>query len=257
MGKQVTMAVAMLTVAVASSATAQTRGAEPIEAELHVHRGRLFVPVEVEDGTSMEFLLGTGWPTGWTESTATRLGDHAQLTLGGLTIPTDDLATYPDSMLTIDGTTLAGVVGPNTLSRFDVLIDVPGARLVLKPIGRSVEWEGMTLSNPVDLRIMHGVEVWLSVELAGREYQAILDLGTPRVVANKRVQTETGLDDDDLTTLRLGDTTLSDVPVFIRELDLGGFTVGGRGFVIVGAPIAYNCAVSLSWAHREMRMCVR
>ena len=99
--------------------------------------------------------------------------------------------------------------------------------------------------------------MWLSVEVAGNEYQAILDLGTPRVVANKRVQTETGLDDDDLATLRLGDTTLSDVPVFIRELDLGGFTVGGGGFVIVGAPIAYDCAVSLSSAHREMRMCVR
>lgn len=77
--------------------------------------------------------------------------------------------------------------------------------------------------------------MWLSVEVAGNEYQAILDLGTPRVVANKRVQTETGLDDDDLATLRLGDTTLSDVPVFIRELDLGGFTMGGGGFVIVGA----------------------
>ena len=262
MARQVTMAGAMLMAAAASSAAAssaaaQTSGAVPTEVELHVHRGRLFVPVEAEDGTVMEFLLGTGWSTGLTESTATRLGDHAELSLGGIAIPPDDLSTYPDSMLTIDGTTLPGVVGPNTLNRFDVLIDVPGGRLVLKPIGRSVEWEGMTLSNPIDLRIMHGVEVWLSVDVAGREYQAILDLGTPRVVANKRVQAETGLDDDALTTLRLGDTSLSDVPVFIRELDLGGFTLGGGGFVIVGAPIAYDCAVSLSWAHQEMRMCVR
>ena len=170
------MAAAMLMAAVASSAVAQTPVAQPVEVELHVHRGRLFVPVESDDGTAMEFLLGTGWPTGLTASTAARLGEQPELTLGGMAIPPDDLSTYPDSMLTIDGTTLAGVLGPNTLSRFDVLIDVPGGRLVLKPIGRVVEWEGMTLSDPIDLRIMHGVEVWLSVELAGNEYQAILDL---------------------------------------------------------------------------------
>ena len=257
MGRHMTMALAVLMAVAASSAAAQTPGAEPVEVELHVHRGRLFVPIEAGDGTSMEFLLGTGWSTGWTESTATRLGDQSGLTLGGLAIPTADLSTYPDSMLTIDGTALAGVLGPNTLSRFDVLIDVPGGRLVLKPIGRVVEWEGITLSNPIDLRIMHGVEVWLSVELAGKEYQAILDLGTPSVVANRRVQAETGLDDDDRATLRFGDTTLSDVPVFMRELDLGGFTVGGGGLVIIGAPIVYDCALSLSWAHQEMRMCVR
>ncbi len=257
MVRPLTMAAAVLMAAAASSAAAQTPGAEPVEVELHVHRGRLFVPIEARDGTSMEFLLGTGWSTGWTESTATRLGDQSELTLGGLAIPTADLSTYPDSMLTIDGTTLAGVLGPNTLSRFDVLIDVPGGRLVLQPVGRSVAWEGMTLSNPIELRIMHGVEVWLSVEVAGHEYQAILDLGTPSVVANRRVQADTGLDDDDRATFRYGGTTLSDVPVFIRELDLGGFTAGGGGFVIVGAPITYDCAVSLSWAHQEMRMCVR
>ena len=251
------MAVATLMAAVASSAVAQTPVAQPVEVELHVHRGRLFVPVESDDGTAMEFLLGTGWPTGLTASTAARLGEQPELTLGGMAIPPDDLSTYPDSMLTIDGTTLAGVLGPNTLSRFDVLIDVPGGRLVLKPIGRVVEWEGMTLSDPIDLRIMHGVEVWLSVELAGNEYQAILDLGAPTVVANKRVQADTGLHDDDRVTLRFGDTTLTNVPVFMRELDLGGFTVGGEGLVIIGAPIAYDCAVSLSWAHQEMRMCVR
>ena len=257
MARRLTMAAAALMAAVASSAAAQTAAVQPVEVELHVHRGRLFVPIEADDSTSMEFLLGTGWPTGLTASTATRLGDDPELTLGGIAIPPDELSTYPDSMLTIDGTTLAGVVGPNTLSRFDVLIDVPGGRLVLKPTARVVEWEGMTLSEPIDLRIMHGVEVWLSVELDGNAYQAILDLGTPTVVANQRVQADTGLDDDDRTTLRFGDTTLTDGPVFMRELDLGGFIVGSGGFVIIGAPIVYDCALALSWAHQEMRMCVR
>ena len=257
MARRLTMAAAALMAAVASSAAAQTAAVQPVEVELHVHRGRLFVPIEADDSTSMEFLLGTGWPTGLTASTATRLDDDPELTLGGIAIPPYELATYPDSMLTIDGTILAGVLGPNTLSRFDVLIDVPGGRLVLKPTARVVEWEGMTLSEPIDLRIMHGVEVWLSVELDGNAYQAILDLGTPTVVANQRVQADTGLDDDDRTTLRFGDTTLTDVPVFMRELDLGGFTVGSGGFVIIGAPIVYDCALALSWVHQEMRMCVR
>lgn len=257
MARRLTVAAAVLMAGVASSAAAQTADTQPVEVELHVHRGRLFVPIEADDSTSMEFLLGTGWSTGLTASTAARLGDQPELTLGGIAIPAGDLSTYPDSMLTIDGTTLAGVLGPNTLSRFDVLIDVPGGRLVLKPVGGVVQWEGMTMSEPLDLRIMHGVEIWLRVELDGNPYQAILDLGTPTVVANKRVQADTGLDDDDRTTLRFGDTTLTDVPVFMRELDLGGFTVGSGGFVIIGAPILYDCAISLSWVHQEMRMCVR
>jgi len=33
--------------------------------------------------------------------------------------------------------------------------------------------------------------------------------------------------------------------------------VGSGGFVIIGAPIVYDCALALSWAHQEMRMCVR
>ena len=31
----------------------------------------------------------------------------------------------------------------------------------------------------------------------------------------------------------------------------------GKGFVLVGAPIAFDCAISLSWVHQEMRTCVR
>ena len=36
-----------------------------------------------------------------------------------------------------------------------------------------------------------------------------------------------------------------------------GWDPNGNGFVIVGAPIAYDCAIAISWAHAEFRTCAR
>ena len=120
----------------AAPVTAQTHGAEPIEVPLRLQDGRLIVPVRAPDGTQLEFVVSTGnGATVLTESTAARLGDDATLTMAGVHVPTEDSHTVPDVNLSVDG-----MIGANTLDQFDALFDLPGKRLLLKPIGRAVEW---------------------------------------------------------------------------------------------------------------------
>ena len=155
------------------------------------------MPVEAPDGSELEFALSTGSPTVFSESTAAHLGDPAALTMGGVPITTEGSGTLPDEDLTIDGMVIDGMIGPNTLNQFDVLVDVPGGRLVLKPIGRSVEWAGMTMSDPVRLQVFHGMLLQFDVEFNGREYGAMLDLGMGTLVVNEPVKTEMQIDAED------------------------------------------------------------
>jgi len=238
---------------------AQTHGAEPIEIPLRFEGGHLIVPVEASDGTQLEFIVSTGsGATVLSESTAALLGDHAILTLGGVPVPTEETHTTSDESLTTDGKSADGMIGSNTLNQFDVLVDVPGQRLVLKPIGRSVEWEGMTLSDPVRVRVMHGLLIALDVELNGSAYKGMLDLGMPSLLVNEPVKTAAGIDDDDVVTLGLGVVTLPDLPVEVSDHPLfAAWDAGNNGFVVVGAAMVKNCALSISWVHREIRTCVR
>jgi hypothetical protein len=41
------------------------------------------------------------------------------------------------------------------------------------------------------------------------------------------------------------------------DLEMHRFVPDGTGFVLVGAPLAYDCAIALSWVQREIRTCVR
>ena len=61
-----------------------------------------------------------------------------------------------------------------------------------------------------------------------------------------------------MATLGIGYASLVDLPIRVLDLPIfGGWDPNDRGFVILGAPIAYDCAISLSWAHKEIRTCVR
>lgn len=249
---------AMLLVAVGSPASAQTHGEEAVEIPLRVDGGRLIVPVSAPDGTVFEFALSTGnGVTILSESVAAHLGDQGGLTVGGLPLPMDESATLSDEELSADGKVLDGMISSNMLNQFDVLIDVPGERLVLRPLGRSVGWEGMTMSEPVRLRVLHGIFLSFDVELNGREYPAMLDLGMTTLVVNEAVKAEMH-GAGDVGTLGLGSTTIPDLSVRMLDLPLfGGWDPNNEGFVVVGAPIAYDCAISLSWVRQELRTCVR
>lgn len=251
--------VAVLAAAIlAGPASAQTGPAGPVEVPLRTHGGRLIVPVKAADGDQLDFILTTGsGVTVLSASAARRLGEGAALTLGGLPVPMDGAQTVPDASLRTAGRDFAGMIGPNMLNAFDILVDVPGGHLVLKTVGRAVSWEGVALSEPVRLRVYHGIVLGLDVEMNGKPYPAMLDLGTPGVLVNARVVSEAAVAGGK-ASLKLGARTFADVPTEATEHPaIQRFSPGGEGFVLVGTAVALECAVSVSWVHRELRTCVR
>jgi hypothetical protein len=248
-------AVVAASTALPAPAAGQQRDA--VEIPLELRSGRMVVPVHTPDGEELEFLVSTGSAvTVLSRSGAEKIGDRA-VTLGGLPVSTENAHIVDDASLTVDGVVMDGLVGNNTLNQSDNLFDAPGGRLVLKPTGRSVEWPGMTLSEPVPLRIYHGVVASLDVAVDGTEYPAMLELGAQALLANEAVLSETGITDG-TATLSLGATDFTDVPIEASDHPtLGRFSPNGDGFVIVGAPPLWRCAISLSWVHRELRTCVR
>jgi hypothetical protein len=231
---------------------------EQVEIPLRVAGGRLLVPVEAGVGHPVDFALNTGsMVTVLSETAAQHLGDDFELTLGGLPVPIDGFTTVPDERLSAEGATIGGMIGANTLSQYDVLVDAPGGRLVLRGVGTQTGWDGVTLSDPVRVMVLHGTVLSFDVELGGRQYMATLDLGTPMVVINETVKSDLGLANEDTATLSLGGARLPGLPVRMLDLEMHRFVPDGTGFVLVGAPLAYDCAIALSWVQREIRTCVR
>ena len=148
------------------------------------------------------------------------------------------------------------MVSSNMLNQYDVLLDVPGGKLTLKPVGASVTWDDVALSPPTPLRIFHGIVLSLDVALNGHRYPAALELGTPMVVANERAAEEAGVKDGGVGAVSVGGATVEGIPVRVMDLEvLRRFSPNGDPFVLVGAPLAYRCALAISWAHREIRTC--
>lgn len=235
-------------------------GSGAVEVPLRVHDGRLWVPVRAADGTDLAFLLSTGSAvTVLSETGARRLGDAPVATLAGEPIPMEGRQTFDDARLEIGGRTFDGILGSNTLNPYDLLIDGPGERLVLRPAsGRDAPWPGVELSEPVRLRVYHGVVIGLDVELGGRRYPAMLELGAPGILVNERVLAELGLADGGRADLRVGTATFAGLAV--RESDhpaIGRFSPDGDGFVLVGSALPLACPVALSWVRQELRTCIR
>jgi hypothetical protein len=229
----------------------------PVQVSLGVLDGHMTVPVHTADGTELTFLVSTGAAVSvLSESGAARAGDQ-DLMLGSIPLDMQGSQTLEDARLTVGGTVVDGMVGINTLNRFDVLFDVPGGRMVLKPVGPSVSWAGVTLSPPIRLRVYHGIVLALDVEVQGRTYPAMLELGAPALLVNQRVLDETGVADGATAGLVMGGTAFDDVPVRLSDHPtIARFSPSGDGFVIVGTPPALTCPVAVSWAHREMRTCL-
>ena len=248
---------AVLGAMLATPTAAQRSGPEIVEVPLRVHDGMMVVPVEAPDGTQLEFIVGTN-ATALSETGAARISGLTGLTLGGVPVSFEDLRTVPDANLTVAGKVFDGLVGSEILNQFDVLFDAPGGRLVLKQIGRSVVWEGMTMSDPVPLTLYHGAVIGFDVELNGRPYGAMLDLGMSLLAVNERVRTEASIEGELVNSLQVAGMAFSDLPVrVLADESFGMWTPNGEGFVYVGAPIAVGCAISVSYVHQEIRTCVR
>lgn len=229
---------------------------ETIDVPLTLSAGRLAVPVSAQDRGELTFFVSTGSAvTVLTESAARRVGETRELRLGGVEIPLEGARTVSDGQLSWGGVGFDGIVGVNTLNHFDVLFDVPGGRMLLRDPGPSTDWPGTALGDPARIRVYHGVVIGLDVQIDGREYAAMLDLGTPGLV----VSGDVALADEDATvSLDVGTGEALEAPVRIGDIPmLDRWDPNGAGFALVGAVIARDCALSLSWVHREIRRCVR
>jgi len=251
------MMTAML-VGSASTVAAQAPGGDPIEIPLRVEDGRLMVTVDGPDGGTYDFVLGLGM-TLITESGAARMGDDiSALTLAGLPVVTEQATTVPDAQLGGGDDTPAGVLGGLTLNMFDVLVDAPNGRMVLKPVGRSVRWPGVTLSNPVAIQLFHDVMVRADVEVDGKLYGGFVELASPYMEVNAPLEAAGGVTGEVLGAFRLGYSGWTDLPAKVTDHpNFKGWDRESQGFVYIGAPVAYECAIAISWVHSELRTCLR
>lgn len=215
------------------------------------------VSVEAEDGEQLDFLVSNGQgATFLSESVVQRLGESPKLLLGSVTVPTDEAIVLPDERLSSGGSSFHGIVGANTLNNFDVLFDAPAGKLVLKPVGGRVEWPGSGLSDPMPIQVYHGVALAMSVRVNGNDYRGTLDLGRPTSVANAGLADAEGLGAGGSVRLGLAGADQPDRPVEIDDLEIfQRWAPDGGPFIILGADVATRCAISISWAHQEIRTC--
>jgi hypothetical protein len=243
----------------AAPAVAQNHGAGPVEIPLRVVAGRLIVAVQAPDGTAFDFILSTGTPpTVLTAATAAALGDTPALTLGGLPVSFEGSQTISDDSLEIDGHAFAGMVGPSTFNAYDMLVDVPGARMVLRPLGRPAPWAGVTLGDPVSVRVFHGQLIAMQADLNGESFFANLDLGRNKIIVNSALATKLNLADVDTATVSLGGHAVADVSIEKIDMDvMARWDPDNNGFMIIGAPAVLDCAIAISWVRSEIQMCAR
>lgn len=242
----------------ASRGAQRERSSAPVEIPLEVVEGRLIVDVTLPGGGTVPFVFGLSYST-LTESGAARLGpDLGGATVGGLPVLLDQAETVSDDVLAMEGLVPGGVLGGLTFKDYDVLVDVPNGRLLVKPVGRSVSWEGVELSNPVGLTVYHDVLPRVDVGVGEGVYGGLLDLSAPWLEVNEPVATANGFAPEDRTDFRMGYGSFTGLPVRVGDSQiLRGWDRDGSGFVVVGAPVAYDCAIAVSVYHLEMRTCLR
>ena len=244
----------------AMAPVAATGQVESMEVPLRVADDRLVVPVDIGHGVEVDFIVSTGNAvTVLNQAFIDNHGADGEFWLGDVEVNMDRYATVSNEDLNPDGGMVVGIVGANTLNEFDVLFDVPNSRLVLQTVGPEVEWDGVTLGQPIDLRVYRGVLLTVDLDVVGHSIQALIDTGTGRVVGNPPLGEKLFIPEGEQgsTTLTFGGRDI-DVRVHTRDLPLfERFDPQGNGFAILGASMTYDCAWSISWAHGELRMCER
>jgi hypothetical protein len=230
-----------------------------VEVPLRVEAGRLMVPVHAADGTEYHFMLSTGTPpTILSASTAAALGDSPELTLGGLAVDFTGSQTISDEDLAMEEFTFHGMIGPQTLNRYDILIDVPGGRLVLRPAGPPAAWEGVTLTDPAPIQVFHGQVMAMNVEIDGQSVFATFDSGRRVAAANEALVARLGAEPEFTATVAFGGSEIPGLTLQQSEIPMNDrWDPDGRGFLILGAAFTYDCAVAISWVRSQLQVCAR
>jgi hypothetical protein len=246
-----------LVLAAAFVLTGAVSGQEVTEVPVRIDGRRLIVQVDDAAGRSYDFLLGVG-DASISGSMAERLG-NAALSLGGIAISVADHQRVPDGSFAHEGSVRpVGVLGGAVLMDYDVLIDAPAGRMLLKPSGRSVRWPGASLSNAVSIETLHGYLVRVNVQVGGTAADGLLDLTAPDVQLSPPVGEAEGVSDGSIDSFRMGYSAWPSVPVRVGLTPTVSAWGGDeRAFAVVGAAVAMDCALAISWRHLEIRTCVR
>lgn len=233
-----------------------------IEIPLHEHEGRLWIPVEAADGTAFRFILGTGSPgTLYSESGAARQARAGDLFMGGRSdaaVNMEGSQTLPDSLFFHEGEQFDGQLAPNTLNAYDMLLDGPGGKLLLRPIGQPPAWDGYPLSDPIRLRVYHGTVLTVPVDFGGTTVTAMLELSAPRVIGNPALGTSGLIGEDGAMALSIGETGWPDLRGAVEDHPvLRRFSAPEDPFALVGGVIAVDCPIAISYVRAELRTCIR
>lgn len=242
------------------SVVAQATVPQMEEVPLRLEAGRLVLTVSTAAGEA-DFVLGAA-ESRLTETGAARLGGPpVEAMIGSMPVSLRDAQVVPDDDLFLDGGVsdleVAGVIGGQSLLPYDVLIDVPGGRLVLKRPGRFVEWEGVPLSGAVPLQILHDFLIRTEVEVNGELFSAHMVLTTSSMLVSRVVRDRASVSGG-VADFRMGYSAFPQRSARFLDLpELQGWGGDDTGVVFIGAPITYDCALSISWRHAEMRTCPR
>ena len=264
MGRMTGVMGAVLLFAVGGPAVAQSHDApatraapvaERIEVPLRVADGRLIVDVQDARGRTHAAVVSLGM-TLFTESGLAALESTDGLTVAGLPVVSEMAQTVPDTYLADNGVGAVAVIGGMTWNRHDMLIDVPNGKLVLQPIARAVRWPGVSLSSPARLQVFHDMLLRADVDFGGNVVGGLLELAHPYMDVGDALAA--AVEDDRVASFRMGYTGWSDLPAKVTDNPtFRGWDPNGNGFVVVGAAIAYECVLAVSYAHEEVRTCLR
>jgi len=255
--------VAAMTMAVftmAERAEAQVPQPTVHEVPLRVEDGRLVVRARATDGTELDFVLGLG-STRLSAAGARALGPDRSVTLGGAELSLAGATEDGDDTVFYDGSPagsrIAGVLGGQSLSDYDVLIDAPTERLLLKQVGRTMRWEGVELTSAVQLQVLHDYLIRTQVEVNGELFFAHLELSPATMLISGVVAERSGVNGRK-ADFRMGYASFPERATSVSTHPyLAGWGGDDVGVVFIGAPVAYDCVIAISWAHAQMRTCPR
>jgi hypothetical protein len=110
----------------------------------------------------------------------------------------------------------------------------------------------------VAVRIFHDVLIRVDIEVGGKVFGGLLDLSSPDLEVNEPLRAAANIRAGRIDSFRMGYTGWRDLQVAVVDSPVIRRWDGeGTGFAIIGAAVAYDCAIAISWAHSELRTCLR
>lgn len=271
------------------------------EVPLRVEGGWLVVPVVTPAGDTLTFIVdtaagvtvlgtsgaeamaaepaGTATVTGASGPIEVQMVLAPELDIGELSIRAAQRVVIDDAAITSDdGIVFHGVLGTDFLRSFDVLIDAPGARMLLRqPEGEGADWAGVDLGEPIEISFMMGSFIRIDVEVNGVLVRSILDTGARDIVLNRSaanavevrrtsepapiphrgVGTEEVIGYNALAeTIAFGSFLRTDVEITVADLPVFEL-FGADQVVLLGNPFFQDCALAISYRNAEIRTCIR